>query len=108
MSEGKVKKQCGKQNGEQAGEQNKKRGVGKLRDPEYDVRDAKFAESCAKCARQRICMFRDSLEGPEAVCIVLVERGTYNCESCLRYKKYGGCVFECCFFTKMENGKPWV
>ncbi len=80
-----------------------KRGVGKLRDPEYDVRDAKFAAACANCARQRRCSFKDSLEGPEAVCKVLVERGTYNCESCLRYKRYGGCVFECCFFTPISE-----
>ncbi len=76
---------------------------GRKRDPEYNVRDRLFAEACSKCSRQRRCSFKDTSDGPENVCVVLVEYGTYNCESCLRYKKYGGCIFRCCFFKPIKS-----
>lgn len=69
------------------------------RDPEYEVRDRLFKEMCKKCSRERRCTFAGTKDGMESVCTLLIVHGTYNCESCLRYKKYGGCIFQCCFYV---------
>ena len=70
----------------------------RTRNPEYERRDALFSEACKTCSRTSRCSFVTSLEGPEAVCKQLIEGGTYNCESCIRRNRHGGCVFTCCFF----------
>lgn len=70
----------------------------KHRDPEYEVRDKLFLEQCDSCARVKQCMYAHDKLGPETLCTVLILYGTYNCESCLRYKKYGGCIFQCIFY----------
>lgn len=75
--------------------------MARKRDPEYDVRDAKFSAMCSCCARAKQCSFKGTSDGPESVCTHLILDGTYNCESCLRYRTYGGCDFHCCFFTPM-------
>ena len=72
--------------------------MNKKRSSEYDKRDLMFAHSCEKCSRARWCAFKTSPEGPEEVCRQLIEGGTYNCESCIRYMKNGGCTFQCVFF----------
>lgn len=77
--------------------------MSRKRDPEYDVRDRNFAESCSLCARSARCTFKDESDGPESVCRHLIIDGTYNCESCLRNKVYGGCDFHCCFFTPLSS-----
>lgn len=68
------------------------------RNPEYEKRDLLFAHSCEKCGRAHRCSFKSSPEGPEEVCWQLIEGGTYNCESCIRYNKNGGCTFKCVFY----------
>lgn len=73
----------------------------KHRNPEYDKRDKLFAKDCASCAKASRCTFRTSLEGPEAVCEQLIVHGTYNCESCIRRGKHGGCKFSCVFFISV-------
>lgn len=77
--------------------------MARKRDPEYDVRDAKFAALCGSCARARNCSFKDDSDGAESVCTHLILDGTYNCESCLRYKVYGGCDLHCCFYTPVSS-----
>lgn len=72
--------------------------MNKARNPEYNKRDLMFAHACEKCGRARWCAFKTSPEGPEEVCQQLIEGGTYNCESCIRYMKNGGCTFRCVFF----------
>lgn len=72
--------------------------MSRQRNPEYDRRDAKFAEQCGKCARRSHCSFATSLYGPEECCKQLILYGTYNCESCIRRMKNGGCTFDCQFF----------
>lgn len=72
----------------------------KTRNPEYDRRDLMFVHACETCARERRCSFRQSPEGPEAVCVRLIEGGTYNCESCVRRMKgpnHTQCSFQCTF-----------
>lgn len=71
--------------------------MSRTRNPEYDKRDLMFAHSCESCARASRCDFKTSLEGPEAVCRQLIEFGTYNCESCIRRNRNGGCTFVCVF-----------
>ena len=71
--------------------------MSRQRNPEYDKRDLKFAHSCESCGRAHRCDFKTSLEGPEAVCRQLIEFGTYNCESCIRRNRNGGCTFACVF-----------
>lgn len=75
------------------------------RNPEYEHRDKIFRETCKTCSRKRRCTFSESLEGPEAVCTILVERGgVYTCEGCLRRKVTGGvCAFKCCFYTPKRS-----
>lgn len=74
--------------------------MSRVRNPEYDHRDQLFAEMCASCARARRCTFRTSPEGPEEVCVELVELGNNDCEYCMRKKTNGNtCMFRCCFFT---------
>lgn len=72
--------------------------MNRARNPEYDKRDLMFSHTCEQCARARWCSFKTSPEGPEEVCGQLIEGGTYNCESCIRYMKNGGCTFWCVFF----------
>ena len=76
--------------------------MSRKRNPEYDRRDLKFVHSCEVCRRSGRCLFKTSEEGPEAVCVELIEHGTYNCESCVRRNLHGGCVFKCVFFTRKE------
>ena len=71
--------------------------MSRARNPEYDKRDLAFVHSCEDCARASRCSFKTSLEGPEAVCRQLIEFGTYNCESCIRRNRNGGCTFDCVF-----------
>lgn len=79
----------------------------KDRNPEYDVRDAMFKAMCDSCYRANRCMFRTSPEGPEEVCLQLIEGGTYDCESCLRRKADNGkCDFKCCFYTPIPENTP--
>lgn len=78
----------------------------KERNPEYDKRDLKFVHSCEKCSRTSHCSFKTSPEGPEEVCWQLIEGGTYNCESCIRYMKNGGCTFRCVFFKEIVIEAP--
>ena len=69
----------------------------KDRNPEYFNRDRLFKESCSHCNRYSRCTFHTSLgDGPEGVCVHLIQSGTQDCEVCLRYKKV--CHFKCCFF----------
>ena len=75
----------------------------KDRNPEYDRRDALFREACGTCSRTSRCSFPGSLEGPEAVCRQLIQLGTYNCESCVRRNKNGGCTFACVFRIKKDS-----
>lgn len=72
----------------------------KDRNPEYNNRDLLFAHTCELCARANRCSFIRSLEGPEAVCVRLVQCGKQNCEVCLRTLKT--CDFKCCFFVQKK------
>ncbi|OQA11059.1 MAG: hypothetical protein BWY66_00077 [bacterium ADurb.Bin374] len=65
----------------------------------YDSRAKIFEATCEKCARIKRCAFRTTEGGgPEAVCLQLVQGGTYSCESCTRRNQQGDCHFSCVFF----------
>lgn len=75
--------------------------MSRKRNPQYDVRDAKFKSFCERCYRARRCSFKDSPQGPEQVCNELVMGRKLDCEVCLR-QKGSKCNFTCCFFKEKK------